>query len=382
MDKGSLLLKNCRVFNPQEVKGRSDILMVDGKIRQIGRRIRARAGIPVLDCKGRIAAPGFIDLHIHGAGGADDLVDTTAALQTMSLTIARTGVTSFLATAIAAPIKENKYLREIAEAVKTGLPGAQVLGTHIEGPFINVTKRGMIRADTIQRASKRLLKQLIEEAGGTIRMLTVAPEIPGNIELIRYMKKHKIVASLGHTIASYDQAMLGIKAGITQATHIFNAMTSLNHREPGAPGAIFDSETVSAQLICDGKHISPTVIRMIYKILPPERICIITDSMPDQGLKDGHYKFYGTEYDSVDGTCYYKDGTLVGTAVPLNEMGRRFMKFTGAPLSEVFTTLSYSSAKSLGLKKGRIVAGYDADIVITDEKLKIFGTVVKGRLVV
>ncbi len=382
MDKGSLLLKNCRVFAPEEMKGRKDILMIDGRIKKIAPKIRLQDGIPVIDCKGRIAAPGFIDLHIHGAGGADDMADTGGALQTMSLTIARAGVTSFLATAVAAPIKENKYLSQIGEAVKAGLPGAQVLGTHIEGPFINVTKRGMIRADTIHRSSLKLLKQLIKESGDTIRMLTVAPEIPGNIELIRYMKKHNIVASLGHTIASYAQSMEGIKAGITQATHIFNAMTGLNHREPGAPGAIFDSETVAAQLIVDGKHISPTVIRMIYKLLPPERICIITDSMPDQGLTDGHYKFYGTEYDSVDGTCYYKDGTLVGTAVALNEMGRRFMKYTGATLEEVLTMLSWSSAKSLGLKKGRIIAGYDADVVITDEKLKIYGTVVKGRLVV
>ena len=376
-----LLIKNAKVYAPEELSGRKDILVRNGKIFKIGVKLKAPKNTSVLNCMGRIVAPGFIDVHAQGAGGYTVLDGTREALEASSLTLASTGTTSFLSTTVAVPGKAQSHLSLIGEAVKNSLPGARTLGSHIEGPFINIKKKGMIRPDTIRKPSKKFLNHLISEACGTIRMMTVAPELPGNLQLIKYMRKKNIIPSLGHTFATFDQAVSGIKAGITHATHFFNAMTPLNHRDPGAPGAVFESRTVTAQVIADGKHLVPPIIRVIYRIIGPKRICIITDSMPNLGLPDGKYRYFGSEYLSVNGTGYYKDGTLIGTAVPLNEMGRRFMEYTGASLSEIFTMLSLSSALTLGLKKGRIKKGFDADLVITDKKLNIFVSIVAGRKV-
>ncbi|MCL5281460.1 MAG: N-acetylglucosamine-6-phosphate deacetylase, partial [Planctomycetes bacterium] len=256
-----------------------------GVIEKAGRADRADQ---VLDAGGRIVAPGLIDVHIQGAGGADVLDATPEALEKMSRTCAGFGVTSFLATTVYKPGQENRHLKVAAECAGRDLGGARLLGTHLEGPFISPQKRGMIQPDCITLPSPALLGDIYASLGDTLKMMTVAPELPGSAEIIRMLADHGTVASFGHSKANYDETVRGFGMGITHVTHLFNAMASLHHRDPGPLAAIFEKPDVTCQVITDGVHIHPAVLRLAYHALGPQRFVTITDGMHAMGLPDGH----------------------------------------------------------------------------------------------
>jgi N-acetylglucosamine-6-phosphate deacetylase len=376
----SLVIPNCRLYDAPEGAPSSTVLIQDGRIEAVGAPARAER---VLDAGGRMIAPGFIDVHIQGAGGADVLDAMPEALEKMSRTCARFGVTSFLATTVYKPGQENRHLKVAAECVGRDLSGARLLGTHLEGPFIAPQKRGMIQPDCIALPSPAILDDIYTLLGDTLKMMTVAPELPGSAAIIRALVDHGTVASFGHSKATYDETVRGFGMGITHVTHLFNAMVSLHHRDPGPLAAIFEEPDITCQVITDGVHIHPAVLRLAFHALGPERFVTITDGMHAMGLPDGHYVYNKLAYESKDGTARYKDGTLIGTALGLSQMLARLTRFAPCSAGTAIKTVTENAARVLGLEQttGCIAPGRDADLVILENDLSVHATIVAGRVV-
>ncbi len=377
-----LLVTNCRLYDAEDDKERVSILVEDGVIAEIG-DVDAGASCEVIDTQGRIAAPGFIDVHIQGAGGADILDGKREALEAISKTCARYGTTSFLATTVYNADGDNEHLTLAAEYAGCDLGGANLVGIHLEGPFIAANKRGMIQPGCICEPSMEVLDKILDMTGGQLKMMTIAPEVEGSLEIIRRLVGSNIVASFAHSEANYEQTLEGIAAGISHVTHLFNAMSGVHHRSPGPLIAIFENENVTAQLIADGVHIHPSVLKFAFEILGPNRVILITDGMQAMGLPDGKYIYNGVEYESKEGAARYKDGTLIGTALGLSELVKRLISFTGCGLDIAVKTVTENPAKVLGLadRKGTIAVGKDADLVLLDDDLSVHATIVSGKIV-
>ncbi len=378
-----LLIENCRLYNTAETAPLQSIFVRNGVIDQVG---QADSSIPadrVLDARGQIAAPGFIDVHIQGAGGADVLDSTPEALQTISRTCTRFGVTAFLATTIYRPAQENRHLAVVADSVGRDLGGAHLLGAHLEGPFISPQRRGMIQPDCLGQPSGAVLDEIYTLLGDSLKMMTLAPELPGNAEIIRTLVQNGAIVSFGHSKATYEEAACGFDTGISHVTHLFNAMPSLHHRDPGPLGAIFERSDVTCQVIADGVHSHPSVLRLAYHALGPSRFVTITDGIQAMGLPDGRYVYNNMEYEARDGAARYKDGTLIGTAVGLSQLLARLIRFTHCSMVAAIETVTVNTARILGLekRKGSIAPGYDADLVILDRDLSVRTTIVGGQVV-
>jgi len=378
-----LLITHCKLFDAADSEGTVSILIEDGTISRVGRIDSPSNYENVLDAQGRTLAPGFIDIHIQGAGGADTLDATPEALKTISRTCARFGTTSFLATTVFSPDRQNRHLGLVGECVGRDLGGANLLGLHLEGPFISAQKKGMILPECICAPSLKMLDRIQDITNGQLKMMTIAPELPANLEIVRRLVDCDIVASFGHSNATYEQTLAGFDAGISHVTHLFNAMPSLHHRSPGPLLAIFQTEHVTAQLIADGVHIHPAVLRFTFDLLGPQRIIPITDGMQAMGLPDGKYVYNDVEYESKNGTARYKDGTLIGTALGLSQLLERLMAFTNCPLHVAVKTVTQNPARLLGIKerKGAIAPGKDADLVLLEHDRSVHTTIVAGKIV-
>lgn len=379
----SLLIRNCRLYDTYKSDRPYSILTVDGIIKRLVDTDSPVHAEQTFDAQGRIVAPGFIDVHIQGAGGADVLDATPEALETISRTCTRFGVTGFLATTVYKAGQENRHLKVTADCMGRDLGGARLLGTHIEGPFISHEKKGMIRPDCLAAPSPAVLADIVAATGGSLKMVTVAPELPGSADIIAALVKAGVIASFGHSRAAYDETIRGFAGGITHVTHLFNAMPSLHHRDPGPLAAIFERKDVTCQVITDGVHLHRSVVRLAFNALGPERFVTITDGMQAMGLPDGRYVYNGIEYESRDGAARYKDGTLIGTALGLNHMLARLIEFTGCSLATAVRTVTENPAKVLGLEEtlGSIAPGRRADLVILEPDLSVQATIVGGRVV-
>jgi len=375
-----LLITNCRLYDAPANAPLTSILIRQGIIETLGQIEHADQ---VLDAGGRIVAPGLLDVHIQGAGGADVLDATPEALQAMSRTCARFGVTGFLGTTVYKPGQKNRHLQVAAECVGQDLGGAQLLGIHLEGPFISLHKRGMIQPDCITLPSASILDEIYALTGDTLKMMTIAPELPGCAQAVRTLVDRGAVAAFAHSSANYDETVRGFEMGITHVTHLFNAMVGLHHRDPGPLGAIFERPEITCQVITDGVHSHPAVLRLAFDALGAERLVTITDGMHAMGLPDGHYVYNSLEYESRDGTARYKDGTLIGTALGLSQMLARLTRFTPCTVSAAIRTATQNPAQVLGLgqTKGSIAPGRDADLVLLENDLTVHATLVAGRVV-
>ncbi len=375
-----LLITNCRLFDAPAEQGSTSVLVEDGVIAQVG---YAGSCENTLDAQSRIIAPGFIDVHIQGAGGADVLDGTIEALGVISRTCARFGTTGFLATTVFNPGRDNGHLALAAEHVGRDLGGANLLGIHLEGPFISLEKRGMIQPGSICPPSEKVFDEILEATNGRLSMMTIAPELPESLPIIRSLAHSGVVASFAHSHATYEQTLAGFDAGISHVTHLFNAMMPCHHRSPGPLVAIFQTEHITAQLIPDGVHIHPAVLKFAFETLGPERSMPITDGMQAIGLGDGKFVYNGVEYESKDGTARYHDGTLIGTALGLSQLLQRFIAFTDCPPDVAIKTVTQNPARLLGLsdRKGAVAAGMDADLVLLDSDLSVHTTIVVGKIV-
>lgn len=361
-------ISNARVYQ--------DGRFVPGGI-EFGARITGFDGAGGIDAHGAYVVPGFIDVHTHGAVGADVSDGDAAALPGLSEYYARHGVTSFCATTMT--LKEPALIRA-AECVRGFVrpeKGAKCAGIHLEGPFISYSKRGAQNPDNLHAPDRDMFDRINEASGGMVRLITVAPEIDGALDFIRYASGVCTV-SLGHSAASYDQAMAGFDAGARHATHLFNGMEPFHHRKPGLVGAAL-AAGAEAEIICDGFHIHPAMINAVYKMFG-EKLVIISDSLRCAGMPDGEYELGGLPITMKDGLARLHDGTIAGSATNLLQELKNVVSY-GIPLESAVYAVTAAPARSIGLSDsiGALDVGKCADILVLDEALELKAAFVDGR---
>ncbi len=335
--------------------------------------------VDIIDAKGAYVGAGLIDIHIHGAGGADIMDANDDTIETISQLLVKFGVTSFLPTTMTmSQEKIECALNQIRIGMNGHYKGAKVLGCHLEGPFISETYKGAQNKAFIQKPNMTW----IEPFQDVIKLITLAPEVDEGYEFIKAMKlKTDIKLSMGHTSTTFAKAKEAIQLGISHATHTFNGMSGFNHREPGAVGAILMSD-VSAELIADKIHVNPEIFEWFYRV-KSGNIVLITDSMRAGCMPDGVYDLGGQEVIVENGSARLRTGSLAGSVLTLNKAVRNFYEETTLSLPAVYQLASLNAARSIGVEdcKGSIEIGKDADLVIWDEALEALVTIVEGKIV-
>ncbi len=332
--------------------------------------------IEVIDAKGNYVSAGFIDLHIHGSGGADVMDATHNALETISSTLLQTGTTSFLATTMTMSTQDIDYALQNIQLHSQDVSGAQILGVHLEGPFINASKHGAQDKAYIQVPNKTLINDYMNE----VKMITLAPEVAGAEYFVKFLSAQypNIILSIGHSDASYEKSKESFSWGISHATHLFNAMNPYHHRKPGIVGAVFDSE-VSCDIIADLIHTHPSALKLVHQV-KKDKLILITDAMRAGCMKCGTYDLGGRKVIVEDNNARLEDGTLAGSVLQLNEALKNMTTVTPMTMIEAVNAVTKIPAQKLGVQKGRLKEGYDADIVIFDEKFSIISTIVAGKV--
>ncbi|WEG14789.1 N-acetylglucosamine-6-phosphate deacetylase [Pullulanibacillus sp. KACC 23026] len=329
--------------------------------------------------------PGMIDVHIHGANGADTMDASSEALDTLSKALPMEGTTSFLATTMTqSPEAIEKALVNVSEYVKNGTkPGhAEILGIHLEGPFISKEKIGAQPLEFVAKPSVEQFKTFQKEADNLIKLVTLAPEEDDHHALMSYLKSEGIVISIGHSNATYKQVNEAIQSGATHVTHLYNGMTGFHHREPGVVGAALLRKELTAELIVDGIHSDPAVIDLAFRQKGKEQLVLITDSMRAKCLKNGQYDLGGQTVYVKDGRAELENGHLAGSVLKMSDAFRNMMEFTNASLEDVVEMTSANPAKELNLfdRLGSLEEGKDADLVVLDENRQVVMTFCKGNL--
>lgn len=356
---------------------RTDIAF-DETVREIG-AAPADAETVALP-EGAVVLPGFIDPHIHGAGGADAMDGTAAALATISETVAREGTTSFLATTMTesgeAILRALTAVRDCRET-----PGARLLGVHLEGPFISETYAGAQPREYIAAPDIDVFDRYQAASGGRIRIVTVAPEVPGADALIRHLAETGVVPSVGHSAAGVADVRRAIACGARSVTHTYNAQSPFRHREIGVAGSALLYDELNCELIADGIHVSPEAIRLLVKNKPRGKMTLITDAMRAKGCPDGVSELGGQTVYVKNGEARLADGTLAGSVLRMNDAVRRMVQVIGLPFTDAVDMATKNTAALLGISDscGEIACGKRADFTVLDPDFGVLLTVVGGR---
>jgi N-acetylglucosamine-6-phosphate deacetylase len=359
------------------------LISIDGaRIASISTRHASKSVGVTHDFGEATLTAGLLDIHLHGAVGHDVMEGTAEALGAVSKFLASRGVTEYLATTVTASLDLTfRALDGIARHMEKGAADeeARIIGIHIEGPFVSHAKRGMHPEQFIVAPSPELLNQFWEASRGQIKMMTIAPELPGALETIRRATELGIRSSIGHSNGTKAEALAGIAAGATTATHTYNAMRALDHREPGILGVVLDREDLYAELICDGVHVAPELVRLWFKAKGPERAILITDSLEAAGMPNGIYKLGDTPVHVKDGRCTTEAGVLAGSVITLDEGVSRMQNFTGADLAAAVRLASRNPARMLGLADD-LAAGALANFNIYSPEGARMRTMLRGQL--
>ena len=375
-----MILKNAKVFDDNFEIIEADLLIEGEKIAKIAARdTLAEAGQDVYDLSGKLILPGFIDIHIHGCNGADTGEATPEALETMSAYLASNGVTSFCPTSMTLSKEELAGIfANVKSCMDNGVSGAYIQGINMEGPYISMAKKGAQNAAYVRKPDYKEFKELFEGCGGIVKLVDIAPEEEGSDEFIKEIVPICTV-SIAHTSADYEQARHSFEQGITHATHLFNAMSGLTHRSPGVVGAIFDSD-VTAEIICDGFHINPAVLRIAFANRGEDKICIISDSCSAAGLSDCEIDLGGQTVYVRDGKARLADGTIAASTANMHLEFKNVVSY-GIPLKNAVKAATINPAREIRVDDvtGSIKEGKFADIVVLDENsLDIDMVVIKG----
>lgn len=329
--------------------------------------------------------PGFVDLHMHGGVNCDVMRGTPSEMKQLENFLARHGVTSYLPTTVTAALDVTlSALERLAGATegaeKNSEGRARPLGIHLEGPFLSHARRGVHPPNDLVTPSIGVFDKFWQAARGHIRMMTIAPELDGAEEVIAEASRRGVCVSIGHSDASLEQAQRGVKAGARHATHTFNAMRPLDHRAPGILGEVLTNNQLSADVIADGIHVDPAVVDLLFRAKGIEKFVLITDAISATGMPDGRYMLGTLEVELKDGRCL-RDGSLAGSALTMDRAVRNVMKFAGLNLQQAVRAASMNPAKVVGIKKGTIEPGADADFVVLTPTGEVRATVVKGVVV-
>lgn len=385
MENGKFLLQG-RLVTPDGVSSGRDILAIeDGKISFIGEHDSMYAGTDyqIFDFGPSYICPGFIDMHIHGYAGVDVMESSPQSMDTMSEALARRGTTSFLATTMSAPSNELvKAIRNISAALQQGTRGAQLLGCHLEGPFLNLGKKGAHKAEYIRLPNVLELREYLDAGGGCIRMISMAPELMGALEVVKMARELGIVVSLGHSDASLAQVEEACGVGLDHVTHAFNAMAGLHHRDPGTAGAILSMKQLTVDVIPDGYHVHPSIVKILVRSKGVDGVSAISDSTLAGGQSDGEYEFGGQKVIVKNGMAHLEDGTLAGSTISLSEGVKVMVEKVGLSLEEAVKMVSVNPARTLGLyDRGVLEYGKRADIVVLDHHFNVLMTMIDGKVV-
>jgi N-acetylglucosamine-6-phosphate deacetylase len=378
-------------FTPHEEVSDAVVLVEDGTIAAVGRRddVTIPAQARRYDAPALTAVPGFIDVHIHGAGGHDVMEGTAEALEAITGTVARHGTTSFVATTVTAgaektcqAVSEIAHWMTLSKAVATPdeeKPRAEVLGIHFEGPFISAARRGVHPPEWIVPPSVDLLRSFAAAAGGAARILTLAPELPGAMELISAARQMGLVVSMGHTDASYAETMSAIQCGASHAAHVFNAMRPFAHREAGVIGAVLTSPAVTAELIADGVHVDAAAMRLLLSAKGPGDVILVSDGTSATGMPDGTYRLGTIEVAVSGGVCRNAEGKLAGSTLTLDRALKNVLALD-VKLPDALAMLTTNPARLLGLqgRKGVLAPRADADLVLLDVQMEVAGVMTRG----
>lgn len=379
----NIIISNGNIITPfYSFKG--SIIVKEGKIIALDKKNNVPNGFEVIDAENKFVVPGFIDIHVHGGGGADIMDGTKTAIKKVAETHCRCGTTSFLPTTMTMNNdKITSSLKNINKVYLEGTGSAEILGIHLEGPYINPEKKGAQKEIDISKPSISEFQKFNEASGNLIKMITIAPETTGAIGFIDQLSGYKIIVSIGHSDATYEQVMKSINAGLSHVTHIFNAMRGLHHREPGVVGAALSSSELSIELIADGIHVHPKVMEILIKLKGAEKIILITDAMRAAGKPDGKYDLGGQEVIVKNGQAKLKNGTIAGSVLTMDKAIRNLVETVGISLIEAIQMATISPAECLGIegKKGSLKPGKDADIVILNRELEVELTMVKGKVI-
>ena len=370
---------NGRIITEQAILTKH-VLLFDDKIVGIipEKQVSQYELSETIDAMGRFVSPGFIDVHVHGCSGFDTMDEAKEALNVISDSVLKTGVTSFLPTSMT---MEFSKIDQCMERIRQGMKqssGAQILGCHMEGPFINEVNKGAQDKRHIVAPEFERMKPHLD----VIKIVTIAPEVAADDSFIRSCAQAGVVVSIGHSSATYEQGLAAIDAGASHMTHTFNALPPLNHRKPGAIVAAMEKENVICELIVDNIHVHPAMQRLLLKMKGVDKMILITDAIRACMLCDGEYDLGGQMVTVGNGEARLAGGALAGSVLFMNQAVKNFMENTGLDVIDAVKLVTANPARQLGVfgKKGSLTVGKDADIVIFDDGVEIFATIVRGKV--
>lgn len=376
------IITNVNVQLPNQILPSATVWIAEGKIQRIESREPegAEHDGERIDGEGLRLIPGMIDVHIHGANGYDMMDGTAISIQEVSRACAASGCTSFLATSVSSTMEDLLNMIRSVKSVIGQEQGARIAGIHLEGPYLNPKRKGMQNEKYLRHPDLDEMELIFQEAGSLIKMVTIAPELPGGMELISFLKQKEVVIAVAHSDATYEEAKLAFAAGASHVTHCFNGMRPIHHRDPGLVVAAFEEPHVSLQAIVDHVHLHPAIVRLMHRIKGPEGMVLITDALQAMGLGDGTYLFGGHQVTVTEGIARLADGTLASSTVTMNE-ALRLTVDSGISMTDAVHMASTSPARILGMpNKGKIEAGYDADLVLLDERYQVQWAMIEGKV--
>ena len=378
------------LFTPLERIEQPLLLMDDGSIVEVTSRAAREVptNIRLVDFADGILAPGFIDLHIHGGAGNDVMEAGAGALPPVERLLVSHGVSSYFPTTVTAPLDATlSALTRLADAIEAagrspqpqnGELRARPLGIHLEGPFISHKRRGVHPPENLLAPSPAAFDRFWQAARGHIRVLTIAPELPGALEVIKLASSRGVCVSLGHSNADLDAARAGFAAGARHATHTFNAMRPLDHRDPGILGEVLTDSRLSAEIIADGIHVDPVIVQLFLKAKGPEAAVLITDATAATGMPDGRYRLGSLEVEVKDGRCMVGD-SLAGSVLTMDRAVRNVMQFAQWDLQPAVRLATLNPARVAGVKSGgTLQAGAPADLVVLSPSGEVRKTIIRG----
>jgi N-acetylglucosamine-6-phosphate deacetylase len=381
-----LALTKAVVLTPFKLIEEATVLISQGKIMAVGpgASLSIPAGYREIALDGLMILPGLIDQHLHGGGGVEVMAGDVAALAQLARFNATHGITAFLATTLSAPETDLQAVAR-AYAELTGRPyqGARCLGLHLEGPYIAANCAGAHRIDCLRPPSPAEIQRLQESSGFGIKLVTLAPELPGGLDLAADLVEQGIVCAIGHSNADYECACEAAEVGFTGVTHCFNQLRPWHHRDPGVMGAALTTDTLMAEVIADGLHLHPATLELLWRTKGVGRLILISDGMASAGLGDGSYSGYCGTLQATAGRLTTTTGTLAGSSLTLEQAVKNFWEFTSCELTEAVRLATYNPARHLGIDtmKGSLAPGKDADLIALTPEFDVVLTMIGGEII-